>query len=84
MSDFDALSSRKHDKRARFYAFDMLAGDGEDYRSQALVLRNVNLARLLKRRVDGIFFAEYEQRDIGQNLFRSLPHARRRHRLEAY
>jgi ATP-dependent DNA ligase len=28
VSDFDALSSRKHDKRALFYPFDMLAGDG--------------------------------------------------------
>jgi bifunctional non-homologous end joining protein LigD len=39
ISDFDALASRRHDKRAQFYAFDMLAGDGEDYRPQALSLR---------------------------------------------
>jgi bifunctional non-homologous end joining protein LigD len=32
VSDFDALA--KHDKRAQFYAFDMLAGDGEDFRPQ--------------------------------------------------
>jgi len=37
VSDFDALSSRRHDKQVLFYAFDMLAGDGEDYRPQALV-----------------------------------------------
>jgi bifunctional non-homologous end joining protein LigD len=52
----------------------MLAGDGEDYRRQALLLRKANLARLLKRHVDGIFIAEYEQgyeqRDIGDVLFR--------------
>jgi bifunctional non-homologous end joining protein LigD len=30
-----------------------------------------NLARLLKRRVDAIFIAEYEQRDIGQDLFQA-------------
>jgi bifunctional non-homologous end joining protein LigD len=73
-SDFDALASRKHDKRAMFYAFDLLAGEGEDYRPQALLLRKANLARLLKRRVDGIFIAEYEQgdeqSDIGDVLFR--------------
>jgi bifunctional non-homologous end joining protein LigD len=72
VSDFDALASRKHDKRAQFYAFDMLAGDSEDFRPQALLLRKANLARLLKRRVDGIFIAEYEQGDIGDALFRAV------------
>jgi ATP-dependent DNA ligase len=47
--DFDALHERKHDKRAQFYAFDMLAGGGEDVRPQALALRKANFARLLKR-----------------------------------
>jgi bifunctional non-homologous end joining protein LigD len=70
VSDFDALASRRHDKRAQFYAFDMLAGDGEDFRPQALAMRKANLARLLKRRVDGIFIAEYERGDIGDVLFR--------------
>jgi hypothetical protein len=27
-SDFDALASRKHDKRAQFYAFDLISGAG--------------------------------------------------------
>jgi bifunctional non-homologous end joining protein LigD len=63
MSDFDALASRRQDQRAQIYAFDILAGDGEDFRPQALVLRKASLARLLKRRVDGIFIAEYEQGD---------------------
>jgi bifunctional non-homologous end joining protein LigD len=71
ISDFDALSSRRHDKQAQFYAFDMLAGAGEDYRPQALELRKANLAQLPKRRVDGIFIADYEQGDIGQDLFRA-------------
>jgi bifunctional non-homologous end joining protein LigD len=74
VSDFDALASRKHDKRAQFYAFDMLAGDGEDFRPLALFMRKASLARLLKRPVDGIFIAEYEQgdeqSDIGDVLFR--------------
>jgi bifunctional non-homologous end joining protein LigD len=73
-SDFDALASRQHDNQAQFYAFDMLAGDGEDYRQQALVMRKASLAKLLKRPVDGIFIAEYEQgdeqSDIGDVLFR--------------
>jgi bifunctional non-homologous end joining protein LigD len=64
------LASRKHDKRTQLYAFDMLAGDGEDYRRRALLLRKASLARLLKRQVDGIFIAEYEQGDIGDVLFR--------------
>jgi bifunctional non-homologous end joining protein LigD len=32
--------------------------------------REASLARLLKRRADGIFIAEYEQGDIGDVLFR--------------
>jgi bifunctional non-homologous end joining protein LigD len=47
----------------------MLAGDGEDHRQKPLSLRKANLARLLERRVDGIFIAEYEQGD-GDLLFR--------------
>jgi bifunctional non-homologous end joining protein LigD len=69
-SDFDALASRKYDKRAQFHAFDVLASDGEDYRPLALSMRKAELARLLKRPVDGIFIAEYEQGDIGDVLFR--------------
>jgi len=64
------LASRKHDKQAQFYTFDMLAGDGEDYRALALLLRKFKLARLLKRRVERIFIAEYEQGEIGDVLFR--------------
>jgi bifunctional non-homologous end joining protein LigD len=43
VSDFDALASRKHDKRTQFYAFDMLAADGEDLRPQALVMRKASV-----------------------------------------
>jgi bifunctional non-homologous end joining protein LigD len=54
----------------------MLAGGGEDHRGMALLLRKAKLARLLRRRVDGIFIAEYEQGaeceqgEIGDVLFR--------------
>jgi hypothetical protein len=70
------LASRKNDKQAQLYAFDMLAGDGEDFRLQALLQRKAKLAHLLRRRVNGIFIAEYEQGaeceqgEIGDVLFR--------------
>jgi bifunctional non-homologous end joining protein LigD len=70
LSDFDALSSRKHDKRAMLYAFDLLAGES-DLREMPLSLRKDKLAQLLSRPVDGIFIADYEQRDIGDKLFRA-------------
>ena len=67
-SDFGALHSGRHNERAQFYAFDMLAGDGEGQRRLALSLRENNLARLLRRRIPGIFIAEYEQGDIGRRV----------------
>jgi bifunctional non-homologous end joining protein LigD len=69
ISDFDALASRKHDERARLYAFDMLVSDGDDYRQLPLSLRKANLARLLRRRVEGIFPAEYDAGEIVYDLF---------------
>jgi bifunctional non-homologous end joining protein LigD len=44
VSDFDALHSRRHDKRAMLYAFDLLAGDGDDLRRLPLALRKAYLA----------------------------------------
>ena len=49
VSDFASLHSGRHNERAHLYAFDMLAGDGEDQRQLPLSLRKTNLARLLKR-----------------------------------
>jgi len=69
VSDFAALHSGRHNERAQLYAFDMLAGDGEDQRQLPLSLRKTNLARLLRRRIPGIFIAEYEQGEIGRDLF---------------
>lgn len=71
VSDFAALQSRKHDHEVQFYAFDMLAGEGDDYRTLPLSLRKTNLARLLARRPDGIFVAPFEQGEIGPELFRA-------------
>ena len=48
----------------------MLAGDGEDQRQLPLSFRKTNLARLLKRRILGVFIAEYEEGEIGRDLFR--------------
>ena len=70
VSNFGALHSRRHDDEAQFYAFDMLAGDGEDLRRLPLSMRKTNLARLLARRPDGIFIAPFEQGEIGPDLFR--------------
>jgi ATP-dependent DNA ligase len=50
VSDFDALASRQHDKRAQFYAFDMLANNGEDLRGLPLALRKSKLTRLFSAR----------------------------------
>ena len=69
VSDFDALASRKHDKRAMLYAFDLLAGEGKDLRGLPLFVRKAGLAQLVLREVDGIFIAEYEQGKIGDVLF---------------
>jgi bifunctional non-homologous end joining protein LigD len=69
--DFNALHSRKHDHEVQFYAFDIMALDGEDLRALPLSLRKTNLARLLARRPDGIFVAPFEQGEIGPDLFRA-------------
>jgi bifunctional non-homologous end joining protein LigD len=69
ISDFAALYSRKHDEEVQFYAFDMLAGEGDDMRRLPLSIRKANLARLLARRTDGIFIAPFEQGEIGPDLF---------------
>ena len=59
MSDFAGLHSRKHDHEAQFYAFDILVSDGEDLRPQPTYLRKSALARLLRRRVEGIILNEF-------------------------
>jgi bifunctional non-homologous end joining protein LigD len=69
ISDFDALHSGKHNEEVQLYAFDMLAGEGDDMRPLPLSMRKANLARLLARRPDGIFIAPFEQGEIGPDLF---------------
>ena len=64
------LHSRKHDDEVMFYAFDILVSDGEDLRKLQLHLRKNTLARLLARRINGIYLADFEQGEIGPDLFR--------------
>jgi ATP-dependent DNA ligase len=43
----------------------------DDLRKLPLSMRKTNLARLLRRRPDGIFVAPFEQGEIGPDLFRA-------------
>jgi ATP-dependent DNA ligase len=69
-SDFNALHSGRHNDEVELVAFDILALDGDDLRTLALSLRKTNLQRLLARRPDGIFISDFEQGEIGPDLFR--------------
>ena len=60
----------RSDDGTPFYAFDILAMQNEDLRRLPLHLPKNNLARLLARRVDGIFVSDFEQGEIGPDLFR--------------
>jgi bifunctional non-homologous end joining protein LigD len=71
ISDFNGLHSRQHDDEVQLYAFDLLALDGDDLRKLPLHLRKNNLARLLARRPEGIFVSDFEQGEIGPDLFRA-------------
>jgi bifunctional non-homologous end joining protein LigD len=70
ISDFNGLHSRRHDDEVQLYAFDILALGGEDLRKMPLHLRKNNLTRLLARRPEGIFVSDFEQGEIGPDLFR--------------
>ena len=52
------------------FAFDILVSDGEDLRRLPLSMLKANLSRLLARQVDGIFLSDFEQGEIGPDLFR--------------
>ena len=69
-SDFDALHSGKHKQEVELLAFDILALDGDDLRELPLSMRKANLQRLLERRPDGVFLSDFEQGEIGPDLFR--------------
>jgi ATP-dependent DNA ligase len=67
VSDFDALHSRNHDKRAQLYAFDIFAGDAEDLRSLPLSLRKASLVGVLT-----IMMISDTIRSIGRPIWRTL------------
>jgi len=69
-SDFNGLHSRKHDDEVQLYAFDVLMSAGDDVRPLPLHLRKNHLAKMLRRRVDGIILNDFEQGEIGPDLFR--------------
>jgi ATP-dependent DNA ligase len=69
-SDFDGLHSRQHNDDVQFYAFDVLMTEGDDLRKLPLSMRKASLARLLARRVNGIFLSDFERGEIGPDLFR--------------
>jgi ATP-dependent DNA ligase len=68
-SDFNALHAGKHDDEVQLCAFDVLAMDGNDLRHLPLSLRKINLQWLLARWPDGIFLSDFEQGEIGPDLF---------------
>jgi ATP-dependent DNA ligase len=65
-----AHRGKAHDDGLQFYAFDCMVSDGNDLRKLPLSMRKTNLARLLARRGDGIFLSDFEQGEIGPDLFR--------------
>jgi ATP-dependent DNA ligase len=69
ISDFSALHSGRHNDEAQLYAFDCVALDGADLRDLPLVERKEKLAKLLRRRPEGIFVAPFESGEIGPRLF---------------
>lgn len=71
-SDFNALHSGKHNAEVEMLAFDILAMDGDDLRDLPLSMRKTSLLRLLARRPEGIFVSDYEQGEIGPDLFRKI------------
>ena len=48
---------------------DVLMSDGDDLRKLPLSMRKASLARLLARRVNGIFLFDFERGEIGPDLF---------------
>jgi ATP-dependent DNA ligase len=68
-SDFNALHSGRHYEEVQLCAFDLLAMDGDDTRQLPVSMRKAKLARLLRGRPDGIFPSDFEQGEIGPDLF---------------
>src|SRR4051794_10690711 len=63
VSCFESLRSRRHDKAAILYAFDMIELDGADLRREPLVRRKERLARALRKAPVGLQFSEHMEGD---------------------
>jgi bifunctional non-homologous end joining protein LigD len=70
IADFNSLHSRKRDDEVQLYAFDVLMSAGDDLRPLPLHLRKNLLAKMLRRRVDGVILNDFDQGEIGPDLFR--------------
>ena len=69
-SRFQRAALAQARSRGRVLRLRFLVSDGEDLRRLPLSMRKASLARLLARRVDGIFLSDFEQGEIGPDLFR--------------
>ena len=69
-ADFNGLHSRKYDDEVQFYAFDILVERRRRSPQASIASAQEQPRRLLARRVNGIFLANFEQGEIGPDLFR--------------
>src|SRR5215216_2906378 len=69
IADFNGLHSRKHDDEVQLYAFDLLTR-GRRSSAMAAAPAKEHLAKMLRRRVDGIILNDFQQGEIGPELFR--------------
>ncbi len=69
LADFDRLMSRTHDTEVRLLAFDLLAVDGVDIRSEPLRARKARLAKLLAKSPDAIQLVEHLNGEVGPAMF---------------
>ena len=69
-SDFNGLHSRRHDHEVAVLRLRYPRERRRGSPPTAASMRKANLSRLLARRVDGIFLSDFEQGEIGPDLFR--------------
>jgi bifunctional non-homologous end joining protein LigD len=70
IADFEKLHSRKHDKSAMLWAFDLLELNSEDLRQPTLDERKSKLAKLLKgSRHHGIVLNEHLEADAERAFY---------------
>lgn len=67
----DIPTSRAAFRQAQRAGAALCVWDGDDLRGLPLSMRKTNVARLLARRPNGIFLSDFEQGEIGPDLFRA-------------